>query len=276
MVIAVASGKGGTGKTMLSLSLAKASKEAVQILDCDVEEPNDHLFFKEDFYSSEIINILVPDINETLCDGCGECSKFCEYNAIATFTGKAMLFVEMCHACGGCKMVCPQKAITEREQRIGTVDKLQHGKLTLVQGKLDVGMAMAPPLIKAVKKQLENSKRVIFDAPPGTSCPAVETVHDSDFVILISEPTPFGLNDLVLAVEMLRALQRPFGVVVNRVGLGDDRIHKYCQKEKIEILQEIPDDRKIAEAYANGKIIYDAIPEYRTLFDELSQKIWKE
>ncbi|MBP7231707.1 MAG: ATP-binding protein [Syntrophaceae bacterium] len=274
MKISVASGKGGTGKTTVSVNLARTMAIPVQLLDCDVEEPNAHLFLKSNEVKEEIVTIPVPQVNESLCDGCGECSKFCEYHAIVTFGTAPLIFPEMCHGCGGCALVCPPKAISETGRRIGIVETRRSEDITLISGRLDIGVAMAPPLIRAVKKHLQNNGTSILDAPPGTSCPVITSVRDTDMVLLVTEPTPFGLHDLMLAVEMVRELQLPFGVIVNRMGSGDERVQAYCRRESIPILLEIPDDRRIAWHYSRGVLMVDALPEYRELFKTLLQKIW--
>lgn len=272
MILAVASGKGGTGKTTVSLNLARLFGSDVQLLDCDVEEPNDHLFLKGATNKEEVVTILVPQVDESLCDGCGECGRFCEYHAIVSFGTPPLIFPEMCHGCGGCAKVCPKKAIHEVDKRIGVVEMVQAGNITLIQGRIDVGVAMAPPLIRAVKARLQDGLPAILDAPPGTSCPVIATIRSTDFVVLVTEPTPFGLHDLKLAVDMVRELGTPFGVVINRVGSGDDRVHVFCSQEGIPILLEIPEDRRIAEAYSRGSLIVDALPEYRGLFQSLVEK----
>lgn len=273
MKIAIASGKGGTGKTTVSVNLARTMAAKVQLLDCDVEEPNAHLFLQGVRVGEEVVSIPIPVVDESLCDGCGKCSKFCQYNAIVTLGKEALIFPEMCHGCGGCTMICPVKAITESHRRIGVIETMESENILLIQGRLDVGVAVAPPLIRAVKKKAQDDLPVIIDAPPGTSCPVIAAVQDADMVLLVTEPTPFGLNDLMLAVEMVRALKIPFGVVVNRLGSGDDRVHTYCAQENIPILLEIPDDRKIAEAYSRGILMIDALPSYRRLFQDLIEKI---
>lgn len=273
MILAVASGKGGTGKTTVSVNLARLSGSSVQLLDCDVEEPNDHLFLRGTGQGAETVSIPVPQVDESLCDGCGECGRFCEYHAIVSFGTKPLVFPEMCHGCGGCAKVCPKKAIHEVDQRIGVIETVQAENITLIQGRLDVGVAMAPPLIRAVKARLINGVATILDAPPGTSCPVITTLRGADYVLLVTEPTPFGLHDLKLAVDMVRELGMPFGVVVNRVGIGDDRVHLFCRQEGILILLEIPEDRRIAEAYSQGSLVVEALPDYRGLFQTLLEKI---
>jgi MinD superfamily P-loop ATPase len=273
VILAVASGKGGTGKTTVSVNLARVFGSDVRLLDCDVEEPNDHLFLKGILQEEETVTIPVPQVDESLCDGCGECGRFCEYHAIVSFGTTPLVFPEMCHGCGGCAKVCPKKAIHEVGKRIGVVETIQAENITLIQGRLDVGAAMVPPLIRAVKARLRNGVPAILDAPPGTSCPVIATLRGTDFIALVTEPTPFGLHDLKLAVEMVRELRIPFGVVINRVGIGDDRVHAFCRNEDIPILLEIPDDRRIAEVYSRGEIVVEALPEYLAHFEQLREAV---
>jgi len=272
MKIAIASGKGGTGKTTLAVNLALAAQSDVRLLDCDVEEPNAHLFLKGKLVTQHVVTIHVPEIDAAQCDGCGLCSQFCAFNALISFGTTPVFAPEMCHGCGGCTRVCPQKAIHEIEKRIGVVEHLQYGSITLVQGRLDVGVALAPPLIYAVKEEATGNL-VIIDAPPGTSCPVIATLREVDFVVLVTEPTPFGLNDLKLAVGVVRELSLRFGIVINRAEAVDDFVRPWCEAEGIEILAEIPDDRRIAEAYAKGFPIVTALPEYTALFSNLLTKI---
>ncbi len=206
MILAVASGKGGTGKTTVALNLARAWGGPVQLLDCDVEEPNVHLFLELSGTEREIVSIPVPEVDESLCDGCGECGKFCQYHAIVSFGTAPLIFAEMCHGCGGCALVCPRKAIREIKRRIGAVETARAGDIVLIQGRLDVGSAMAPPLIREVKARMRPGLPAILDAPPGTSCPVVATLRGADFAALVTEPTPFGLHDLELAVETVREI----------------------------------------------------------------------
>ncbi|MCK7468211.1 MAG: ATP-binding protein [Desulfosudis oleivorans] len=220
MILSIASGKGGTGKTTVAVNMARTLGTHVQLLDCDVEEPNAHLFLKGNKVKEEIVTIPIPQVDEALCDGCGECGKFCVYHAIITLGTTPLIFPEMCHGCGGCTLVCPAKAITEVGRRIGVVETMESGNITLIGGRLDVGVAMAPPLIRAVKERLQNNLPAILDAPPGTSCPVIAAIRDTDMVLLVTEPTPFGLNDLTLAVDMVRALKIPFGVIVIRWHIG--------------------------------------------------------
>ncbi|MDD3287490.1 MAG: ATP-binding protein [Alphaproteobacteria bacterium] len=272
MKIAIASGKGGTGKTTLAINLALAAKSPVHLLDCDVEAPNAHLFLRGDLIRQRIVTIPVPEVDEGKCDGCGLCSDFCAFNAIVSFGTIPAISHEMCHGCGGCMRVCPQKAIHETDKQIGVVEIFSCGAITLVQGKLDISVALAPPLIRAVKEEAQGDL-VIIDAPPGTSCPVIATLREADFVVLVTEPTPFGLNDLRLAVDVVRELSLPFSVVINRAEKGDGLVRPYLEAEKIALLTTITDDRRIAETYAKGQTIIDALPEYEVLFTKLLQKI---
>ncbi len=271
--IVVASGKGGTGKTTVATNLAISSPPPVRLLDCDVEEPNAHLFFKRKASAAEIVTIPVPEVTENLCDGCGECARFCRYNAIACYGSVPMIFPEMCHGCGGCEIVCPRKAIREAPKRIGVIEHSSSDGLSLVTGRLDVGVPTSPPLVRAVKIRIDDSAINILDAPPGTSCPVVNAMKGADCVVLVTEPTPFGLHDLKLAVDMVGELSIPFGVVVNRAGSGDNRVVEYCAGRNIPLLMELPDDRRVAEAYSRGEAAATAVPGYRELFALLLEKI---
>ncbi len=273
MKIAIASGKGGTGKTTVAVNLAwtlASMNKPVQYLDCDVEEPNGHIFLKPQITSTTSVGIPVPVVDEVKCTGCRKCAEVCQYHAIAVLK-KALVFPELCHGCGGCALVCPAGAIRDDNRPVGVVETGQAGGVSFAQGLLNVGEPMAPPLIRAVKKKVITDGVAIFDAPPGTSCPVVTSVRDADYVLLVTEPTPFGLNDLKLAVEMLRQLGLRQGVVINRADSGDQRVSEYCQAVAIPVLLEIPDDRRVAEAYSRGHIAVRVLPEWRTLFAEL----WK-
>ncbi len=274
-MIAIASGKGGTGKTTVAVSLAALLAEQgrpVQYLDCDVEEPNGHIFLRPSIEQSEAVGIPVPVIDKTKCTACGKCGEACEYNAIAVMK-TALVFPELCHGCGGCLRVCPSGAIHEEPRIMGVVERGRAGKIGFVQGRLNVGEPMSPPLIRAVKRARDKEAVALLDAPPGTSCPVVATVRDADFVVLVTEPTPFGLNDLRLAVDLMRQLARPFGVVINRAGVGDDAVGVYCREEGILLLAEIPDDRKMAEAYSRGALLAEFSPVFRRALEQLATKL---
>jgi MinD superfamily P-loop ATPase len=272
MKIAVASGKGGTGKTTLAVNLALAADRAVHLLDCDVEAPNAHLFLNGRMRSRREVTIPVPQVDEMQCNGCGDCSEFCAFNAIITFGTVPVIARDMCHGCGGCKLVCRRRAISETPRRIGMVETLQCGAISLMQGRLDVGVSLAPPLIRAVKEEAQGDL-VIMDAPPGTSCPVIVTLREADFVVLVTEPTPFGLNDLKIAVDTVRELGLRFGVVINRAMRNDGLVRPYLEKESIPLLAEIPDNRRIAEAYAKGTPVIAAMPDYKPLFAGLLRTI---
>ncbi len=251
MIVAVASGKGGTGKTCVAVNLA-VSLGSVQLLDCDVEEPNSNLLLHLKQKKVEFVYVKIPKIDEAKCTHCGSCVKVCQYNVILALKQQILLFPELCHSCGGCMLFCPQDAITEEKHPIGSLNFCKANDLELVYGELEIGKPMPVPIIKAAKQQINHSKNVIIDSPPGTSCSFVETVRGSDFCVLVTEPTPFGLHDLQIAVEVLRKIHVPFGVVVNRAGVGDRKVYDYCTKEGIPLLLEMPYDRRIAEFYSRG------------------------
>jgi len=273
MIISIASGKGGTGKTTIAVSLALSIDKEVQFLDCDVEEPNAHIFLKPEIKASQKVSIPVPEIDEAKCDFCGKCAEVCVYNAIAVLKDRVLIFPNLCHGCGGCVLLCPQKAIKEVNREIGILEIGNSGNLQFIHGRLNIGEAISPPLIRAVKKQIHPDKMVIIDAPPGTSCPVIESVKGSDFCILVSEPTPFGLNDLILAVEVLRKLNIPFGVIINRADIGDDGLERYCKNEHIPVLMRIPFDKKIAFLYSKGVPLVEEQREYIAMFNDMINHI---
>jgi MinD superfamily P-loop ATPase len=272
LIVSVASGKGGTGKTSIAVNMA-LSVGNLQLLDCDVEEPNAHLLLHPKITRKEPVYTKIPKVNPQLCNGCGECAKTCQFHALFVAAKKVMIFPELCHSCGGCALVCPKKAITWEKHDIGTLNFAKTSNLELVYGELTVSKPLAIPVIKAVKNQLNPDKDVIIDSPPGTSCAFVETVRGSDFCILVTEPTPFGLHDLTIAVEVLRRLSVPFGVVVNRAGIGDRKLYQYCQEEGIPVLLEIPYDRRIAELYSSGTPFVLDMPSWQQKFRTLYQNI---
>ena len=268
MIVSIASGKGGTGKTSVAVNMA-LSIINVQFLDCDVEEPNAHLLLHPKISQIEPVYVPIPLINEKLCDHCGKCSNFCQYNAIFVSPEKVLLFPELCHSCGGCTFVCPKKAIAEDKHKIGILKLASAGDLRLVYGELEVGEPMAVPLIREVKRHIDKSRNVILDSPPGTSCPVIETVKDSDFCILVTEPTPFGLHDLKIAVQVLEDMKISLGVVVNRASIGDRKVYEYCKEKDIPILLEIPYNRRIAELYSKGIPFSLEMPEWSERFQIL-------
>lgn len=263
--LAVASGKGGTGKTTFSVALALAAEEPVHLLDCDVEEPNAHIFLELGDSREEVVTVRTPEIDPEKCTACGACSAFCQFNALACLKSGAMTFPELCHGCGGCLKLCPEQAITEKERRVGTVTQSSFNDFRLVTGRLDIGQPMAPPVIRAVCKKAKSDGLTIIDSPPGTSCPMIAAVHDADFVLLVSEPTPFGMHDLKLAVATVRELGKPFAVAVNRAGEHPDEcvLTAYCEGENIPVALRVPDDRRVAVAYSKGEDLLTARPELR-------------
>ena len=275
MIISIASGKGGTGKTLVATSLAISLKDngKVQIIDCDVEEPNDHIFLKPTFTKKERVSIPIPKVDEEKCTHCGKCAEVCAYNAIAAMKKKVLVFPELCHGCGACSYLCPEDAISEIDKEVGVVEIGYSGSIQFAHGKLNVGEVMAPPVIRKVKELINPEGTVIIDVSPGTSCPVVESIRGSDFCLLVTEPTPFGLNDLILAVEVLRKLDIPSGVVLNRVGVGDKKVEEYCLRENIPILLTIPLDTQIASYYSRGIPLVEGIPQWREHFLELFDKV---
>jgi len=270
--IVVASGKGGTGKTLVAVNLA-LSVDADQVIDCDVEEPNDHIFLNPVETRIEKVQILVPEINEDKCSYCRKCAEFCQFNALFIAGETAMVFKELCHSCGGCKLICPEDAITETPRDIGEITIGKSEEIELVYGKLNIGEALAVPIISTVKEQINEEGLVVLDSPPGSACPVVESVVGSDYCIMVTEPTPFGLHDLEVATEVVMQLGIPVGVVVNFAGIGDKGVYDFCERKKIPVIMEIPYDRRIAELYSKGIPFTAEMPEWKPRFQELLQTI---
>ena len=268
MIISIASGKGGTGKTTVAVNLALSIRDA-QYLDCDVEEPNANIFLKTSIRESEDVTVEMPEIDYKRCDFCGKCADFCVYNALAVVPSKVLVFPELCHSCGGCKLVCPKDAIKWKRRPIGKIEHGSSENIDFYQGILNIGESSATPLIKSLKKKIDKGKTVIIDSPPGVACPVIEAVQGSDYCILVTEPTPFGLHDLKLAVETVKHLKIPFGVVINQDGIGDDRVEYFCRDNKIPILMKIPHDEEISRLYSMGIPFVEELTDWHGRFKEL-------
>jgi len=268
LIVSVARGKGGTGRTTVAVALA-LSAENVQLIDCDVEGPNAHILLRPEISEESAVCSLVPAVLEDRCNHCGKCAELCQYNALFVAPEKVVVFPELCHGCGLCKVACPESAIIEEKRRIGTVKRGQAQGVEVVYGELNVGEPVAVPVIREVKKRIDRKKTVIVDVPPGASCPVVESVYGSDFGLLVTEPTPFGLHDLKIAVEVLRGLRIPLGVVVNRAGIGDEKVYEYCEGEDIPVMLEIPFSKEIAELYSRGIPFVTRMGEWKAGFRRL-------
>ena len=273
MIISVASGKGGTGKTTVATNLAISLGSDVQLLDCDVEEPNAHLFINPNFENDEIVYTAVPEVDEKKCNLCGKCGEICQFKAIILIGETVLTFHELCHSCGGCVEVCPEDAIAEKGRELGVIRRGSCNGLEFINGTLRIGEAMSPPLIRKVRSYAREDGVTIIDAPPGTSCPVIASMKGADFILLVTEPTPFGLHDLKLAVGAVKILGIPCGLVINRSDIGDDKVKAYAEQESLPILMEIPFDRQIAEAYSRGELLVEQMPEWKERFQELYQNI---
>ena len=267
MIISVASGKGGTGKTTVSTNLA------LSIEDCDVEEPNAHLFINPRMEYRETVSTFVPKVDAEACSGCGKCAEICRFNALTVIAGKVMVFPELCHSCEGCKVVCPEDAVLDASRELGIIERGNRDSITFINGRMRIGEAMAPPLIREVREKIDKTELTIIDAPPGTSCPVIAAMKNVDFILLVTEPTPFGLHDLQLAVEAVKLLGIPHGLVINRSDMGDDKVLSYARAENIPVLLEIPFDRTIAEIYSKGQMLVEEQAVWKKSFQELYQSI---
>lgn len=270
MKVAVLSGKGGTGKTTVSASLAVSSPPC-QYIDCDVEEPNGYIFLKPKIDTSVPVSVLVPEVDKEKCTGCGICGRTCQFGAIAVVRSNVLLFPEICHHCGACVIACPEDAIREVDRVVGVIE--MNEDQSFLQGRLNVGEPISIPIISKLKSQAKEDMLVILDCSPGASCTVVESIEECDFCILVTEPTPFGLHDFKIAVQLVRKMGLPFGVVLNKASKSDSIIHDYCQEENIEILLEIPFSEDIAKAYSKGILPAQDSYVWKTKFQKLYERI---
>jgi MinD superfamily P-loop ATPase len=275
MIISVASGKGGTGKTTVATNLALSLKTC-QFIDCDVEEPNANIFLKSKIKRCENVTVNIPKIDKKKCDYCGKCSDFCAYNALAVVPKNVLVFPELCHSCGGCILVCPNNAIEWNTRIVGKIEHGKTNKIDFLHGILNIGEMQAIPVINQLKRNIDKSKNVIIDVPPGTTCPVIESIKGSDYCILVTEPTPFGLHDLKLAVEVVKKMNISFGLVINRHGIGNNCVEEYCKDEKIPILLKIPERKEIAHLYSKGIAFTHDNYEWNEMFGLLFNKIQEE
>jgi len=281
MNIAVASGKGGTGKTTISTNLAAlfAETQKVVLSDLDVEEPNSGLFIEAELLYEENKFKMIPEWIKDNCSLCGTCQDVCNFHAVIQLGTKIMVFPQLCHSCYACSELCPGEALPMIPKKMGVLKHFNNGNLSFIESRLDIGEEQAVPLISQTiqyaKEKFADNIIKIYDAPPGTSCPVIEATKDADFVILVTEPTPFGLHDLKLAVETMRELKKYFGVIINRYGIGNNDVFEYCTKEKIPVIAKIPNDRKIAEIYSSGKLLYNQHAEVRKQLDGIKDYILK-
>ena len=269
MIVSIASGKGGTGKTTVATNLAFSLESESVFLDCDVEEPNAHLFLDPVFEKKKTAVVPTVAIDERKCTFCGKCAEICRFKAIAVLRETVLTFPELCHGCGGCSAVCPEQAVYETDREVGKIETGESGNIRFVHGRMRIGEAMSPPLIRQVKRYVDSEKINIIDAPPGTSCPVITAIRETDFVLLVTEPTPFGLHDVRLAIEAVNILEIPCGLVINKADMGDDGVKNYAKERNIPILLEIPFERRIAEIYSRGELVASVLPEWREKFVRL-------
>lgn len=277
--IGVASGKGGTGKTTVAVALALAlskKEEAVQFVDCDVEEPNADLLLKPDLGIEEPVELLIPQVDDSKCTGCGRCKEICRYNAVAVVKGKALIFENLCHACGGCRLACPEDAVSEKKKAIGTITVGKKDRIHFLKGTLNVGEAMATPVVRAVKARAKKDIPTILDAPPGTACPVIATVTDCDYCLLVTEPTPFGLYDLDLMMRVVKELGIPAGIVINKDDEWSVNVEKHASAHDVPVLMKIPFSRETAELYSRGIPLNETDEAWDGEFQRLYWKVENE
>jgi MinD superfamily P-loop ATPase len=277
MKIAVLSGKGGTGKTLVSVNLASAAEESVY-LDCDVEEPNGHLFFKPENLREEEISVKIPAVHEKQCSGCRVCVDFCKFNALAYIKNRLVVFDEVCHSCGGCILLCPEKAMNEKEKIIGKIQKGVSGQVTVYTGMMNTGEASGVPIVKKLLNENKADEEMItlIDCPPGSACIVMESIRDADYCILIAEPTLFGVHNLNMVYELVKLFHKPYGVVLNKCQEGENPAERFCEEKGIRILGKIPFDNELGALNSNAKIAVRESEKYRTVFSSLLETVKKE
>ena len=274
MRIAVLSGKGGTGKTLVSVNLACAAEKAVYV-DCDVEEPNGHLFLKPEITEKQSVTAPVPEMDMSKCTGCRKCVDFCKYNALALLKDKLMIFYEVCHSCGGCILFCPEKALSKKQREIGTIEAGISGGVTVLTGCLNTGEVSGVPIIKGLMEKLPKQDIIVIDCPPGSACIVMESIREADFCVLVAEPTLFGAHNLAMVYDLVKLFDKPFGVVLNKCLPGENPSEKFCSENKINILTEIPYDEKLGMLNSKGLVAVRESDQYRKLFQKLLENISK-
>lgn len=275
MRIAALSGKGGTGKTFVSVNLSWVAKQSIYV-DCDVEEPNGHLFFKPKITNKTPVMVLVPEIDMGRCTRCRKCVDFCKYNALALVKENMMVFYEMCHSCGGCSLICPEKAITEKERTVGNIEEGKSGSVKVLTGHLNIGEASGVPIIKGLLEKLPEDKDIVIDSPPGSACIVMESIRGADYCILVAEPTLFGVHNLSMVYELVKLFNKPFGVVLNKCLPEEDPVEEFCTRNRIKILAKIPYDEELGRLNSKGYIVACEDKGYRDLFKELLENIKRE
>lgn len=275
MRIAVLSGKGGAGKTFVSVNLACAAESAIYV-DCDVEEPNGHLFLKPDIRVKQAVTVAVPNVDFNKCVRCRKCVSICRYNALALLKNKLMVFYEVCHCCGGCSLLCPEKAITEKQREIGTIEEGISDNVTVYTGCLNTGEVSGVPIIKKLMGKLPKQETVIIDCPPGSSCTVMESIREADYCVLVAEPTLFGVHNLSMVHDLVSLFNKPFGVVINKYTSGDNPADQFCKEKNISILAQIPYDEKLGKLNSNGLIAVREDKQFNELFKMLLYKLAKE
>lgn len=271
--IAIASGKGGTGKTTFAVNLAYVTNSAVTLMDCDVEAPNAHLFLDPEWVNSEEVAVLNPLVDENKCNGCKECKNHCRFNAIAVLKGEPLISLELCHSCGACLLACPEQAITEFKRPIGSIKEGSREHIKLFHGQLNIGEVRSPALIDQLRTKQVDTDLLLIDAPPGASCATIAAIKNVDFLILVTEPTPLGLNDLKISIQMAKSLGIKTGVIINKSDVGSAPVREYCATQQIPIISELKFDPKLAKAYSNGQIIAAKLPEYYDQFSRTLERV---